>query len=61
MAADRRSDALLGALAGYFAWRWAREERRRQVDEKEDPERYSELWHELISLQKDKRTRRSDR
>ena len=33
----------------------------RQVDEKENPETYSELWRELISLQKDKRTRRSDR
>lgn len=33
----------------------------RQVDEKADPETYSELWRELISLQQEKRIRRSDR
>jgi DNA primase len=33
----------------------------RQIDEKAEPETYSELWRELISLQQDKRTRRDDR
>ena len=33
----------------------------RQVDEEADPQRYSELWRELISLQQDKRVLRSDR
>ncbi len=33
----------------------------RQVDEQADPQTYSELWHELISLQQEKRGRRNDR
>ena len=33
----------------------------RQVDEKADPQTYSELWRELISLQQKKRDRRDER
>ena len=33
----------------------------RQVDESADPQSYSELWHELISLQQRKRDRRDNR
>jgi len=33
----------------------------RQVDEKTDPQTYSELWRDLISLQQHKRERREDR
>jgi DNA primase len=33
----------------------------RQVDEKADPQTYSELWREVISLQQSKRDRREDR
>ncbi|MEN8237595.1 MAG: DNA primase [Actinomycetota bacterium] len=35
--------------------------RLRQVDEEADPEAYSQLWRELISLQQRKRDRRDDR
>jgi DNA primase len=33
----------------------------RQVDEQADPQTYSQLWRELISLQQEKRDRREDR